>query len=397
MSKDILIVAHFTDDLDKKENGRFNYIAHLLSNMKVNVELVTSAFSHDKKTNRDKNNVDVKYKVTFIPEPTYRKNVSLKRFYSHFIMARNLKRYLRHRKKPDVIYCAIPSLDVAMVTAKYAEKNRIKLIIDIQDCWPEAFKMVFDIPIFSDLLFYHMKKKAEFVYRAANDIIAVSNTYLNRALKVNKKYENAVSVFLGTELEKVDTYNNLNTDKPIEEVWLAYVGTLGHSYDIEMVIDSLEILNTSGINNVKFIVIGDGPLKQKFENYAKYQNVWALFTGRLDYKTMMEFLLSCDIAINPIKTGSAGSIINKVGDYAAAGLPVINTQECAEYRDLIDKYQAGLNCNNGDPIDVAKSIATLVRNEELRKKMGCNNRRLANEKFDRKETYKSIIDLLLIN
>ncbi len=36
----------------------------------------------------------------------------------------------------------MPSLDVAKVAAKYAKENNIRFIIDIQDLWPEAFRMV---------------------------------------------------------------------------------------------------------------------------------------------------------------------------------------------------------------------------------------------------------------
>lgn len=47
--------------------------------------------------------------------------------------------------------------------------------------------MVLNIPIISDIIFYPMNKKANFVYKNADEIIGVSETYVNRALKVNKK------------------------------------------------------------------------------------------------------------------------------------------------------------------------------------------------------------------
>ena len=52
-------------------------------------------------------------------------------------------------------------------------------------------------------------------------------------------------------------------------VRIAYIGTLGHSYDIPLVINSIKYLNEKGINNLKFIIMGDGPLKEEFENYAE--------------------------------------------------------------------------------------------------------------------------------
>lgn len=395
MNKDILLIAHFCSDFDGKGNNRFNYLADLFSKNGFDVELVTSDFSHNKKVKREKEiSEDLSYKVTFIKEPIYKKNVSLKRFYSHYIMAKNLKKYLESRKKPSAIYCSVPSLDIAATAAKYAKANNIKLIIDIQDLWPEAFQMIFNVPFLSDALFCPLKRKADYIYKSADEIIAVSETYKDRALEANTKVKDGKVVFLGTELSKFDKafLSNKFLGKPANEIWIAYAGTLGHSYDLTSVFDALEILNNKGYNNLKFVVMGDGPLEEKFQSYAKYKRIDTLFTGRLPYQEMVGLLGVCDIAVNPIAPGSAGTIINKVGDYAAAGLPVVNTQECIEYRNLVDNYKMGLNCNNNDAVDLAEKLMILLSDAELRKEMGKNSRKLAEEKFDRDKTYLKIIN-----
>ena len=396
MGRDVLIVAHFCSDFDGKGNNRFNYLANLLAENKFTVELVTSDFSHNRKLKRDKLINQAKYQITLVSEIGYQKNVSLKRFYSHYIMGRNLNKYLEARKKPDVIYCAVPSLNVAKVVAKYAQKNNIRFIIDVQDLWPEAFKMVFQVPAISDFLFRPMQWQADYIYSLADEIIAVSQTYANRALKVNKKCKEAHSIFLGTELAYFDRLAKENKliDKPKDEIWLVYIGTLGHSYDLICVIDALRILQNRGITNVKFVVMGDGPLKSKFENYAKRQGTYVEFTGRLDYGKMASILIACDIAVNPISRGAAASITNKHGDYAAAGLPVLNLQECLEYRNLVNEYHMGLNCENNNPVDLAEKLLVLCKDEVLRKAMGQNSRKLAEEKFDRMQSYSKIVELI---
>ena len=397
--KDVLIIAHFTRLPSKSGKSRFNYIAERVDKRNTTVEIVTTNFSHGTKTHRSVSNEEmncIDYKLTMLYEPGYTKNISFKRLYSHYILGKNLEKYLKSRKKPDVIYCAVPSLDVAKVAAKYAEGNNIRFIIDIQDLWPEAFKMVFNVPLISDILFYPMKRQANYIYKTADEIVAVSQTYVDRALKNNKKCKSGNSVYLGTDLNNFDNLAKYNKfmDKPKDEIWLAYIGTLGHSYDLITVIDALKILKGEGIKNIKFIVMGDGPLKSKFEMYAKEKGISAQFTGKLNYEKMAGILSVCDIAINPIRKGSAGSIINKVGDYAAAGLPVINTQECKEYRDLITKYNAGFNCICENPEDIGKKLVTLIRNKNLREIMGKNNRKMAQEKFDRQRTYEKIFELL---
>lgn len=105
-------------------------------------------------------------------------------------------------------------------------------------------------------------------------------------------------------------------------------------------------------------------------------------------------MCSCDAVVNCIVADAAQSITNKVGDYALSGLPVISTQECQEYRDLVEKYNCGINCRVGNADDVANAIELLMNDKNLCKIMGLNARRLGEERFDRRQSYQNIINLL---
>jgi glycosyltransferase involved in cell wall biosynthesis len=395
MGKDILIVTYYFAS-PKNSNNRSNYIPQLMIDNGYSVELVCSNFDHKAKKHVQNEADATQYKVTLINVPGYKKNISIRRYISQKVFSNKLKEYLKKRKKPDAIYIFIPYLGVADVVRKYAKKNGVKLIIDVRDLWPEAFKMVFKIPILNDIVFLPFTIMANRVYKSADEIIAVSDTYRNRALKVNKKVKSAHTIYLGTELKAFDEFARASTENIIDksDILLAYVGTLGHSYDIETVFDALSILKTRGHNNIKLLVMGSGPLETKFKNYAKMYEINVEFAGRLSYSEMVPRLNSCDIALNPITKGAAQSIINKHADYAAAGLPVVNTQECQEYRKLVEDFNIGLNARNSDAKDMADKIELLINNEGTRKKMGTNHRRLAEERFDRERTYKKIIELL---
>jgi len=82
-------------------------------------------------------------------------------------------------------------------------------------------------------------------------------------------------------------------------------------------------------------------------------------------------------------------------DYAAAGLPVVSTQRCKEYIDLLTKYYAGFSCTNEGPAEIAQSMKLLVEDENLRVKMGGGSRRMAEEVFDRKCSYRLIADEIM--
>lgn len=392
----ILIIANYISMPDEPGNCRFIYLAKKLCD-KHSVEIVTSSFCHVKKQQRDISNTKINnIKITYINEPGYKKNVSINRIFSHKFLSLNLKHYLKEiNYKPDVIYCSVPSLNFAEEAIKFAKKNNIRFILDIQDLWPEAFKMAINIPIISDIIFFPMMRKANYIYSNADELVAVSETYLNRALQVNKKSKHNYSVFLGTDLDYFD--NCLLKNKIVfndDYIRIAYVGTLGTSYDLTNVITAIKLLYDKNIKNIKFIVMGSGPLKDKFEKHAMECGISYEFTGRLDYPKMVGLLGSCDICVNPIISTASQSIINKVGDYAAASLPVINTENCQEYKNLLEKYEAGFNCINENPKDISEKIELLINDKKKRASMGKGNRKLAEDYFDRNKTYERIINLI---
>lgn len=393
--KDIVIIANFCRDFSETDNGRFMYLCKALSKDN-NVEIITSDYNHALKKHKDKKNFEWPFKITFIHEPGYKKNISIKRFYSHFIWGQRVNKYIKSRVVPDVIYCAIPSLSAAYYSAKFCEKNNVRFAVDIQDLWPEAFRMVFNVPFLSSLIFKPFSRKADSIYKRADLICGVSNQYVERALSVNSKCKFGNVVYLGTDLNTFD--NNVKTVEPIlkkdnkKDIWIGYCGSLERSYDIPCVLSALEILNDNNDECPRLILMGDGSKKADYESLANIKGVNATFLGKLSYDKMCSQLKQCDIVVNPIIKGSAASIINKHGDYAASGLPVINTQDNDEYRRLVEQYEMGFNCENGNSKDLAEKIKILINDDLLRITMGHNARRCAEERFDRKISYKELIN-----
>lgn len=392
--KKIYIISNYVNFEVDGGNSRFTYLAGLL-NKEYDVTLITSSFIHGIKKHRDKSKYfNNGYKVVIAEEPGYKKNISFKRIYSHNVFSKNVIKKLNEMERPDIIYCAIPPLNLGKDIARFCEKFSIKFIIDIQDLWPEAFEMLFKIDFIPKLIFSSMKMKADYIYNKADGIVAVSETYALRAIN-NIKEKKWISVFLGTNLKKFDNYKiSEKTIKSDEIIRLVYIGTLGHSYEIYSIMDAINILDNELRKQIKFLIMGTGPLENDFKLYAEKLNINVEFTGKLPYNEMVKRLCICDIAINPIRKKAAQSIINKVGDYAAAGLPVVNTQECEEYRNLIEEYNIGFNCINGDIVDISNKIKKLIDNPNLRKEMGKNNRKLAEDKFDRNKTYLNIVDFI---
>ncbi len=395
----VWIVAEFLDDISKPAtyNSRFLTVADLLTERGHEVQIITTDFVHSAK--RHISGVE-RYKacsLTALHEPGYRKNVSLRRFYSHHVLGQNLKKWMPSQEKPDVIYCAVPSLDFAYEAARYAEDHGIRFVVDVQDLWPEAFEMVLHIPVLSRLAFAPLRMRANAIYRRADRVVAVSRTYADRALQVNSKTQHGSTVFLGTSLSRFDSFRGeqFPVEKQAGALWLGYVGTLGHSYDLPTVFKAMHLLKDRPCyERLKLVVMGNGPLRSKFEQQAQSLGLNVHFTGNLPYPVMVSGLTKCDIALNPIRRGAAQSIINKHGDYAAAGIPVLNTQEAPEYRELVEEYGMGINCPCQDPKALAEAIEALAGSEARRMTMGEGARRCARERFDRTFSYIAIVDAI---
>lgn len=394
MSK-ILIIANFCDG--RVLQGRFTYLANMLSSNRYEVEIVTSDFSHALKCPKESFENTFPFKITHIHEPGYPDNVSLKRLYSHYIWGKKVNKYLKNSQHDwDIIYCAVPSLTATRLAGKYARKHKIKFITDVQDLWPEAFELAVRNKFISKLIFTPFHFYANLGYKQADKVIGVSDTYRDRGLKPCKKDTEGLTVYLGNDGTIFDkAKENYKIDKSNDEFWIAYIGTLGYSYDLKCVIDAIASIPKDQLDKrIRFVVMGDGPKRKELEQYAQTMCITATFTGALPYPEMVGRLCSCDVVVNPIVKGAAQSITNKVGDYALSGLPVINTQECKEYRDLIEEYNCGINCEVGNPEQVADAILKLALDSDLCLKLGENGRKLGTERFDRRQSYKQIINFI---
>ena len=306
-----------------------------------------------------------------------------------------MKQYLKRRIKPDIVYCAVPPIASAFVAASFCRTFEVPFVIDLQDLWPESFSIALGNTKLSGVLLYPMKFLVNRVYKQADGIIAVSKTYVNRAKMNNNKATQICSIYLGTDGRVVnEILKTIDIKKADEEFWVGYIGNLGQSYDFIHVFQALDILRNQGIENIRFVIVGDGDRRDEIQDMAKKHFTNTLITGYLPYSEMFGYVKGFDIALNPIIAGASNSVVNKVGDYAAAGIPVVNTQDNEEYRSLLADYNAGVSTNPEDSEDIAKKILLLYSRHDLVVEMGRNNRRLFEEHFDRNVTYGRIVDCI---
>lgn len=379
----------------RKWGGRYLYVAEKMAEKGHDVTYIQTDFDHLSKKHFTKITGAYKSKVVLLHVPGYGDNISYKRLWSHYLWGCKVYNYLKQNEKPDVIFIHIPSMTAAVKAASYCKKNGVRYIIDVMDIWPEVFYM----SVKNKLVRFLMKPLEWYInkaYSAADEIVAVSQTYADRALSVNKKVKKGLSVFIGNDGENFDKSRDKNMVHYNDGcLRIAYIGTIGYSYDIPCFLRALKLYKDNNCKpEMKFVVMGDGPKLNEFRQMSKELGVDAEFTGRIDYEDMVGRLCSCDMLANCIVKGAQQSITNKVGDYALSGLPVINTQENLEYRSYVENLQLGINCRCGNERDVFEAMKKLASNPDLRKKYGDNQRKFGVKYFDIRYSYQPIFDLI---
>ena len=407
MGRKVAIIACAVGLPGEKGYSRFPYLANMLCEKGFDVDLYTSTFNHWEKAQRDKNDVNriqdnVPYNIILSYEPGYKKNVDLKRIISHRKLAKNIIKLLQdnhRREKYDLLYVIIPDNKLAADVSEFGRLNSIPVIIDIEDLWPEGMEQIIPIPKWiGKIAFFYFRKKAKIAYRNASAYVGTSDEFRDEPLKYHEgKEKPRITVYVGCDLNIFDTgvkkYSS-EIEKTKDEFWIIYTGTLGSSYDIGTLIKAAQQIKALGYNSIKFKILGGGPLKEQFETIAKEKPCEVEFLGYVQYEKMAAYLSKSDITVNSFIKSAPQSIVNKVGDYLAAGKPMINTLSSLEFRNKVKNEGFGLNVWGGDVNSLSDAILNLYRNSTKCTRMGHQARLIADEQFDRAVSYMKIIELI---
>ncbi len=422
---------------------RFRFLSELLVREGFDVDLYTSSFQHWEKAQRDLTRAcyrDLPYRVRFIEEPGYKRNLDLARIRSHHIAAKNLRHMFEEEfaaaastnaanaepaaasaphpapaasaphptpaasapRAYSLIYAEIPPNDVARVCAEVAHAHGIPFVADINDLWPEAMRMAIDIPVLSDIAFYPFARDAKKTYRLLSAAVGTSDEYAARPLRDRTEPCPTRTVYVGNDLATFDAgvaAHEHEIDKPLGELWVIYTGTLGASYDIATLIDAAAVIRdmpalAAPFRSVRVKILGDGPDRTRLEQRAVEKRAPVDFLGYTPYDLMAAYLAKADITVNSLVASAPQSIVTKIGDYLAAGKPLINTGSSPEFRAKVENDGFGINIPAEDAAELAAAICELAGKPELRERMGRRARTIAEQQFDQPKAYLAIVDLI---
>lgn len=199
------------------------------------------------------------------------------------------------------------------------------------------------------------------------------------------------AIFKPLELRETQKYLNLKKGN-----YILYSGYLDSCHGIDIFVKAAPIV-IDEFPDSHFIVLGDGPQKHDLVKLAKMLNVENHFSffGRVPFESVSYYINASDICVACFafnyRNKNAGLSPLKLFEYMSCGKPVI----CNRFTGL-DNYicesKAGILVNPDDHLDLAEAIIQLLRNEELRMKMGKNGRECILNKYNWSNVCRTICE-----
>jgi len=241
----------------------------------------------------------------------------------------------------------------------------------------------------------------KFVLNKFNKIIAVSSK-IKKDVLISGIHPSKVSVIdNGVNIQKFNNPNDISYLKKEFNIPEDYriIGTIsrltnekGHHYFLEV---AEEILHK--FPKLKFIIVGDGPLKNSLREESKNLNIEknAIFLGyRKDIPEILELI---DIFVLPSLNEGMPMVLLE----AMASKKAIIASNIGAISKLVINKHTGILVKPGDVFSLTKAVEFLLINKEKAKIMSeCAFKKVANEfsiQKTRKEYLKVYRDLLSVN
>jgi len=387
---------------------RSGILAYLMAKQGHEVTWWSSSFDHVARKHRVQEHSDIslndKLTLSLLKGPGYRRNISLRRILDHVVVARGFRKLSRERDKPDVILVSYPTIELSLEAVRFGNQFNIPVVVDVRDLWPDIFEQALPgmLRPFAHLLLLLMNRQALEIFRSATAVTGITDEIRDWGLeKAGRKHSAMDRSFpFGYDTSAADSANKPRALEFWREMgvsdddWnICFFGTLGSQFDLATVIGAARELADQD-RQVRFIICGDGDLREQFENMAAdLPNV--LFPGWVDRVQIRALMEISKLGLAPYYPSQdfLMSLPNKAIEYMSAGLPILSTIGGVLGR-LISEQDIGKVCDPPDPRTLSGQIASFVEDPDGAAKMGKNSLELFERRFDANIVYSQFSDFL---
>jgi glycosyltransferase involved in cell wall biosynthesis len=268
-------------------------------------------------------------------------------------------RLVRAPCTPSTVFIgSSPHLFGALATWAAASIRRVPFVLEVRDLWPESYTEVAGRD--DGTIVRLLRLIADFLYRRAVEIVVFTPANVERvagrgvdAGKI-RCIPNGVDVSMFSEHERVVG----------EVISFIYAGAHGPANGLQVVLEACDELKRRCVSGWHVILVGDGPTKDDLVAFAMQRHLHELeFRAPVPKQAIADLFGEVDVALMilaPAGLFESGVSPNKLFDYLAAGLPIVNNVP-GGVADIVAAADAGITCPPGDPLALSHAMEEMMR------------------------------------
>lgn len=330
----IAVITNLSGDHDRAEA-----VGYFFQKQGGEVTWIFSDFFHLTKERVSEHKPDHIY----IPTKPYQKNLSLARLWSHHRFARDVRRYLKTHPF-DFLYVMIPPNSLLPAMVKVKKETGCSLVVDIVDLWPESLPME-GIKNWPPLRYW--RNLRDRYLPGADRVLTECDLY--REIIALPASARTLHWIKGPDAPE------MHHGKQRDVLHLAYLGSLNHIVDIDLMVSILEQLKP--LKSVKLHIVGEGENRQRLldllgEKGIDYQFYGPIYDDNQKKQIFGQCTFGFNLMIDTVKVG----LTTKSIDYWYYGLPVINNIRGDTWQFVKDEG-VGVNVERNDLKNVCQILS----------------------------------------
>lgn len=337
----------------------------------------------------------------FIETKSYEGN-GVSRVFNMVLFLKNVikigKKKIKHGEKPDVILASSVHPLTLVAGIYLGKKYKIPCICEVRDIWP--LTLVEFGKIKPNGLLHKLLLKIElYTYKNAKKVIFT--------MEGGKQYIKDMAWEKYVSLDKVEYINNgvdlevfndnkekkiyLDKDLDSDKFKIVYTGSIGEANQLQMLISVAEQCKTHGMQDVLFLIFGDGLKRKELEKIAVDKGLDnIIFKGKVDKKYIPSILVKSTVNLIFVAKSDLykyGMSLNKSFEYLASGKPILLNV------DFGYNYLTENNCALIDE-NVFEVVKTVYDMNESKYNEYCENSIKTSEKFSFYQLTKKLRNII---
>ena len=274
----------------------------------------------------------------------------------------------------DAVVALSPPLTLGTVGKVAAVRHRCKLILNLQDIFPDVAVTLGKIKSRSSIKV--LEKYEKFTYNGSDAITVLSKDLEENVNKKIDRKKNPPQIavipnfLISSSIKPQDRLTNYREEHQLGEKFVVmYAGNLGNSQSFELITKAAK--KHEERDDIVYVINGGGVMSNQLKQQANVLRNLVV----IDYQPverLSEVLATADLHLVPLKTGLGSmSVPSKIYSIFAAGRPVIaSVDPGTEIERIVAESEGGIAVPPDDFDSFIFALESLIENSGLLKEMG---------------------------